>query len=94
VPERIDAAAEQIGIVLADDHPLIRGGLRRVLELEGDLEKLWAHVDDRPPRLPRTRCHAGCRACSIELSPRIRTTISNPRQSSPRSWALPSRVSA
>ena len=30
-------ASERIRIVLADDHPLIRTGLRRVLDLEADL---------------------------------------------------------
>lgn len=37
MPDAIEAASDQIGIVLADDHPLIRRGLRRVLELEHDL---------------------------------------------------------
>jgi DNA-binding NarL/FixJ family response regulator len=37
-PTGIRAASEPIGIVLADDHALIRSGLRRVLDLEGDLE--------------------------------------------------------
>jgi DNA-binding NarL/FixJ family response regulator/predicted Ser/Thr protein kinase len=60
VSDRIDAATQQIGIVLADDHPLIRGGLRRVLELEGDLavvgeagdvEGALALVRARQPRI-------------------------------------------
>lgn len=37
MPDAIEAASDRIGIVLADDHPLIRGGLKRVLELEPDL---------------------------------------------------------
>lgn len=32
----VDVGSEQVGIVLADDHPLIRSGLRRVLDLEDD----------------------------------------------------------
>lgn len=35
-----EKVADPIGIVLADDHPLIRGGLRRVLDLETDLTVL------------------------------------------------------
>jgi DNA-binding NarL/FixJ family response regulator len=33
----VDALSERIGIVLADDHALIRSGLRRVLDRESDL---------------------------------------------------------
>jgi eukaryotic-like serine/threonine-protein kinase len=28
---------------------------RVLFERDGDLEKLWAHVHDRPPRLPQSR---------------------------------------
>jgi len=41
----IPAAPEPIGIVLADDHALIRSGLRRVLDLEGDLEVVGEAAD-------------------------------------------------
>jgi DNA-binding NarL/FixJ family response regulator len=37
VPDGIDRTSERIEIVLADDHPLIRSGLRLVLEREADL---------------------------------------------------------
>ena len=32
------ATENRIRIVLADDHPIVRGGLRRLLQLEGDLD--------------------------------------------------------
>jgi serine/threonine-protein kinase len=41
----IRAASEPIGIVLADDHALIRSGLRRVLDLEGGLEVVGEAAD-------------------------------------------------
>jgi DNA-binding NarL/FixJ family response regulator len=42
---RVSDAAERIDIVLADDHALIRGGLRRVLELETDLHVVGEAAD-------------------------------------------------
>jgi DNA-binding NarL/FixJ family response regulator len=42
---RIRAVSEPIRIVLADDHALIRSGLRRVLDLEGDLEVVGEAAD-------------------------------------------------
>jgi len=49
-------ASERIGIVLADDHPLIRSGLRRVLELEGDLAVV-GEAGDVEEALALTRTH-------------------------------------
>ncbi len=60
MPDGIEAASERIGIVLADDHPLIRSGLRRVLEREagvtvlgeaGDVEGALALARAHQPRI-------------------------------------------
>jgi DNA-binding NarL/FixJ family response regulator len=56
VPDGIELASEQIGIVLADDHPLIRSGLRRALELEGDLTVV-GEAGDVDAALALTRTH-------------------------------------
>jgi CheY-like chemotaxis protein len=56
VPDAIESASEQIGIVLADDHPLIRGGLRRVLNLEGGFSVV-GEAGDVEGALALTRAH-------------------------------------
>ena len=38
VVDPADVALDPITVVLADDHALVRGGLRRILEAEDDLE--------------------------------------------------------
>jgi two-component system, NarL family, response regulator NreC len=40
-----ESAQEKVTIVLADDHPVVRSGLRMLLEAEGDMEVL-AEADD------------------------------------------------
>ena len=40
-----EVSSERIGIVLADDHALIRSGLRRVLDLETDLSVVGEAAD-------------------------------------------------
>jgi DNA-binding NarL/FixJ family response regulator len=56
VAERADAASEPNGIVLADDHPLIRSGLRRVLDLEQDV-RVVGEAGDVEGALALTRAH-------------------------------------
>ena len=56
MPDAIKSASEQIGIVLADDHPLIRGGLRRVLDLEGGFSVV-GEAGDVEGALALTRAH-------------------------------------
>lgn len=53
---RDDVATEPIGIVLADDHPLIRGGMRRVLDLEEDVHVV-GEAADVEGALTLTRAH-------------------------------------
>lgn len=55
VADRV-ADAERIGIVLADDHAMIRGGLRRVLDAETDL-LVVAEAGDVEQALRLTREH-------------------------------------
>lgn len=56
----LDERQERIEIVLADDHAMVRGGLRRVLDSQGDLsvvaeaadvEAALRHTRDRQPRV-------------------------------------------
>jgi protein kinase-like protein/response regulator receiver domain-containing protein len=56
VAERADVASEPNRIVLADDHPLIRGGLRRVLDLEEDV-RVVGEAGDVEGALALTREH-------------------------------------
>jgi len=56
VPDGIDTAVGQVEIVLADDHPLIRRGLRRVLDLEGDFSVV-GEAGDVDSALALTRTH-------------------------------------
>jgi DNA-binding NarL/FixJ family response regulator len=56
VADGIESAAQQIAIVLADDHALIRGGLRRVLDLEGDFDVV-GEASDVEGALTLTRAH-------------------------------------
>ncbi|HTU86348.1 MAG TPA: protein kinase [Solirubrobacteraceae bacterium] len=56
MPDGIETASGQIGIVLADDHPLIRSGLRRVLDLEGDF-RVVGEAGDVDSALALTRAH-------------------------------------
>jgi two-component system response regulator NreC len=56
VAARDDVATEPIGIVLADDHPLIRGGMRRVLDLEEDVHVV-GEAADVEGALTLTRAH-------------------------------------
>ncbi len=51
-----ESVPEPIGIVLADDHPLIRTGLRRVLDLEGGVTVL-GEAGDIDGALRLTRAH-------------------------------------
>ncbi len=52
----VDGASERIRIVLADDHPLIRSGLRRVLDLEADLAVV-GEAGDVEAALALTKTH-------------------------------------
>ncbi len=54
--ERAHAASEPNTIVLADDHPLIRSGLRRVLDLEPDV-RVVGEAGDVEGALALTRTH-------------------------------------
>ena len=54
--DAIETASETIRIVLADDHPLIRSGLRRVLDVEGDFEVV-GEAGDVAGALALTRAH-------------------------------------
>ena len=58
--ESLDERQERIEIVLADDHAMVRGGLRRVLDSQADLsvvaeaadvEAALRHTRDRQPRV-------------------------------------------
>jgi CheY-like chemotaxis protein len=51
-----DVASQRIEIVLADDHAMIRGGLRRVLDTEADL-RVVAEAGDAATALRETRKH-------------------------------------
>src|SRR5690348_9375199 len=52
----VGAASERIRIVLADDHPLIRSGLRRVLDVEADLTVV-GEAGDVEAALALTKTH-------------------------------------
>ena len=52
----VDGASEPIRIVLADDHPLIRRGLRRVIDLEADLSVV-GEAGDVEAALALTKTH-------------------------------------
>lgn len=52
----VDVASERIRVVLADDHPLIRSGLRRVLDLEADLTVV-GEASDVEAALALTKTH-------------------------------------
>jgi DNA-binding NarL/FixJ family response regulator len=56
VADPVDIAAQQIEIVLADDHAMIRGGLRRVLDAETGLSVV-AEAGDVEAALRLTRTH-------------------------------------
>lgn len=56
VTDSVNVVSEPIAIVLADDHAMIRGGLRRVLESEPDLSVI-AEAGDVAVALARTREH-------------------------------------
>jgi DNA-binding NarL/FixJ family response regulator len=60
VPNSANVASEAIEIVLADDHAMVRGGLRRLLHAEGDLQVVaeagdvdtaLRHVEEHRPRI-------------------------------------------
>lgn len=54
--ERAGVASEPNGVVLADDHPLIRSGLRRVLDLEPDV-RVVGEAGDVEGALALTQAH-------------------------------------
>jgi DNA-binding NarL/FixJ family response regulator len=56
VPDGIESASDLIAIVLADDHALIRSGLRRVLDLEGNFHVV-GEAGDVDGALALTRTH-------------------------------------
>jgi DNA-binding NarL/FixJ family response regulator len=56
VSDSADSGSERVEIVLADDHAMVRGGLRRVLESEADL-RVVAEAGDVDGALRLTREH-------------------------------------
>ena len=76
----VDARADiySLGCML---YEMLTGAV--VFDRDGDLEKLWAHVHDRPPRLPTQGFRPGCRTCSTARWPRSPRIASNRPQSSP-----------
>jgi DNA-binding NarL/FixJ family response regulator len=56
VADSADVASERVEIVLADDHAMVRGGLRRVLDVEVDLSVV-AEAGDVEAALDQTRKH-------------------------------------
>jgi DNA-binding NarL/FixJ family response regulator len=57
VADRLDIASEQVEIVIADDHAMIRSGLRRVLDAEANLKVVAeaAGIDDALDQALRRR---------------------------------------
>jgi DNA-binding NarL/FixJ family response regulator len=56
VPARVDVAPEPVRIVLADDHAMVRGGLRALLEAQPDL-RVVAEAGDVDAALRETLAH-------------------------------------
>jgi DNA-binding NarL/FixJ family response regulator len=71
----VDPVTPTIGIVLADDHPVVRRGLRLLLDADGEqVLDLAALIEDDERCVARARDFAGCGQDAIEDRLRIELT--------------------